>query len=319
MDTWGIARRLFAIDVLTMAFVAALAAGTIAHPAQVPEWLTVVIVCAVVAGGVPLLGLLRAHLDLGVVRVLHDWWFPLSVYALYLVVLLVAGPSHGGRVFDGWLIAADRWMFGADPTVWLFRFGHPVATELLQLSYSLFALLPLLVAAELYLGGRDRRFRQWLFVCGCGFFASFAGYLILPAVGPRITLHELGATPGELPGLWLTPWLRAIVDGGGGIVPAAAVNGVTLRMAPRDAFPAVHALVTIMTVVWAWRFRLGVRWIVTVIGTPLLFAAVYLRYHYVVDVLAGAVLAALCLTLAPAAHGWLARHLGTMDEVIQSR
>jgi hypothetical protein len=31
MTSWGIARRLFAIDVLTMAFVSALAAGTIAR------------------------------------------------------------------------------------------------------------------------------------------------------------------------------------------------------------------------------------------------------------------------------------------------
>jgi membrane-associated phospholipid phosphatase len=38
-----------------------------------------------------------------------------------------------------------------------------------------------------------------------------------------------------------------------------------------------------------------------------------LRYHYVVDVLAGAVLAVLCLALAPAFHGWLARQLGTID------
>jgi hypothetical protein len=100
MAGWGLARRLSAIDVLTMAFVAHLAAGTIALSAQIPEWLTVVLVCAVVAGVVPFLGWLRTHLDLGVVRLVHDWSFAISVYPIYLAVLLVAGRNQSGRVYD---------------------------------------------------------------------------------------------------------------------------------------------------------------------------------------------------------------------------
>ena len=312
MAGWGIARRLSAIDVLTMAFVAQLAAGTIARSAQIPEWTTVVLVCAVVAGIVPFLGWLRTHLDLGAVRLVHDWSFAITVYPLYLAVLLVAGPNQSGRGYDAWLIAADRWIFGTDPTVWLARFAHPIVTELLQLSYALFYLLPLAVAMELYVGGREGRFRRWVFVCGCGFFLAFAGYLIVPAVGPRFTLHEPGALARELPGLWLTPSLRALIDGGG-MVPVGAAAAEVMRLAPRDAFPSGHALVTILAIFWAWRYRLGVRWAVTVIGGLLILATVYLRYHYVVDVLAGAVLAVLCLALGPLVHGWLARELGTID------
>jgi membrane-associated phospholipid phosphatase len=215
-------------------------------------------------------------------------------------------------VYDAWLIAADRWMFGTDPTVWLARFAHPIVTELLQLSYALFYVLPLAVAAELYLGGRESRFRRWVFVCGCGFFMAFAGYLTLPAVGPRFTLHDPGALARELPGLWLTPSLRALIDGGG-MVPVGAARDAALGLAPRDAFPSGHALVTLLAIFWAWRYRMGVRWALTVIGGLLILATVYLRYHYVVDVLAGAALAALCLVLAPPVQGWLARQLGTID------
>jgi membrane-associated phospholipid phosphatase len=50
-----------------------------------------------------------------------------------------------------------------------------------------------------------------------------------------------------------------------------------------------------------------------VLGLLLVVATVYLRYHYVADVLAGAGLAVLCLAIAPLLHGWLARHLGTLD------
>ena len=316
MPGWGIARRLCTIDVLTMAFVAQLAAGTIALSAQIPEWRTVVLVCAVVAGGVPFLGWLRTHLDLGAVRVVHDWSFALSVYPIYLAVLLVAGPSQSGRVYDAWLIAADRWIFGTDPTIWLSRFAHPIGTELLQLAYASFYLLPLAVAAELYVGDRESRFRQWVFVCGCGFYLSYVGYLVLPAVGPRFTLHDVAATGRDLPGLWLAPSLRALIDGGA-MVPVGAARDAAIRLAPRDAFPSGHALVTLLTILWAWRFRLGVRWAVTVAGALLFVATVYLRYHYVVDVLAGVALAALCLALAPAVHRWLAGQLGTLDDELR--
>jgi membrane-associated phospholipid phosphatase len=312
MAGWSIARRLFAIDVLTMAFVMALAGGTVARAAQIPEWPTVVVGCALILAAVPLLGWLRTHLDLAAVRVLHDWSFALLVYLIYRLVLMVAGPLHSGRVFDAWLIAADRWLFGGDPTFWLLRVAHPIATEVLQIAYAMFYLLPLVVAVELYAGERERRFHQWAFLCGCGFFAAFAGYLTLPAVGPRFTLHALEATARDLPGLWLTPSLRAFVDAGG-MVPVGAAHDQMIRLAPRDAFPSGHTLVTLLSIAWAWRCRLRVRWAVTAIGILLVAATVYLRYHYVADVLAGAALATLCLLIVPALHRWLSEQLGTLD------
>ena len=312
MTGWSIAHRLFAVDILAMTFVAALGGGTAARFAQIPAWPLVVAGCAAIAAIVPLLGFFRTHLDFAPVRVLHDWSFALYLYALYWMVVLVAGPAHAGHVFDGWLIAADRWLFGGDPTVWLARMAHPVVTEVLQVAYAAFYLLPLAVAIELYGGERRWRFRQWAFVCGCGFFVAFAGYLTLPAVGPRFTLHELAATARELPGLWLTPGLRSFIDAGG-MVPAAGAAEDLLRLAPRDAFPSGHTLVTLLSMAWAWRYRLRVRWVVTVAGALLVVSTVYLRYHYVADVLAGAVLAIFCLAFAPAAHRWLSGHLGTLD------
>lgn len=309
---WSIAHRLFAIDILTMAFVMALGGGAVARSAHIPGWHIVALTCAAIAVIVPLLGWLRTHLDVAPMRVLHDWSFAFCVYAIYRMVLLEAGPGWSGRVFDAWLIDTDRWMLGVAPTVWFMRFAHPVVTEVLQLAYATFCLLPLVVSVELYACRREWRFRQWAFVCGCGFFASFAGYLVLPAIGPRFTLHGLDAAARELPGLWLTPDLRALIDGAC-MVPVGVATDQALRLAPRGAFPATSVLVTMLSVAWAWRYRLRVRWVVTVVGALLIVAAVYLRYHYVADVIAGAVLAFLCLALAPALHGWLSEQLETLD------
>jgi membrane-associated phospholipid phosphatase len=312
MTGWSIARRLFAVDILAMAFVAALGASAAARAAQIPGWPAVVGGCAAIVVAVPLLGFLRTHLDLGPVRLLHDWSFALYLYAIYVMVLHVAAPAHDGRVIDEWLVAADRRLLGGDATVWCSRVAHPVVTEVLQLAYATFYALPVLVAVELYAGERDWRFRQWGFVCAFGFFVSYAGYLSLPAVGPRFTLHAFDAAARELPGLWLTPALRAFIDAEG-LVPLGASAAEAMRLAPRDAFPSGHTLVTLLAAAWAWRNRLRVRWVVTMAGLLLIVATVYLRYHYVVDVLAGAILAVLSLALAPALHDWLSRHLGTLD------
>jgi hypothetical protein len=279
---WGIARRLFAVDILVMSFALGLAGGTAARWKHLPDWPEVVLTCIAIVVVVPLVGWLRTHLDVAPVRVLHDWSFAPALYVIYRAVVLVAGPGQSGRVFDGWLIDADRWLSGGFPTAWLTRLAHPIVTEALQVAYAWFWLMPLAVAIEFYASGREWRFRQWAFVCGCGCFAAFAGYLVIPAVGPRDILHTRDAAEA-------------------------------LRLAPRNAFPSVQTLVALLAVAWAWRYRLGVRWVVTIAGAVPIVAALYLRGQYLTSVLAGGALAVLCLVLAPPLHGWLAGHLGTLD------
>ena len=127
MATWGLARRLFAVDVLTMAFVTAVGAGTLAVLPRVPAWPEVVAACALIAAGIPFAAWLRTHLDLAAVRFVHDWALAIVLVFIYRSVVLVAGPAHSGRTIDAWLISADRWLFGTDPTVWLQRVRVPRA------------------------------------------------------------------------------------------------------------------------------------------------------------------------------------------------
>jgi membrane-associated phospholipid phosphatase len=45
----------------------------------------------------------------------------------------------------------------------------------------------------------------------------------------------------------------------------------------------------------SWKYRLKVGPYILVIGMLLIFGTVYLRYHYLIDILAGALLAIPCL------------------------
>ena len=73
--------------------------------------------------------------------------------------------------FDDWFIAADRWLFGADPTHILAQFSNPILTEVLQIIYGMFYLLPIILGLFLL---RKKRFLAMEFAV----FTVFYGFCL---------------------------------------------------------------------------------------------------------------------------------------------
>lgn len=215
------------------------------------------------------------------------------IYMLYDQTHLFVTVIHP-HDYDSWLIAADRGLFGGDPTVWLYQFANPVLTEYLQFCYFIFYLLPVGHALELWYRGDLERVEQFSRMMTFMFFISYLLYFCLPAIGPRFTLHDFALTNQELPGVWITDMLRSIINVGGGVVkgvtdPSSVVN--------RDCMPSGHTMLTLVNIVLAFRFRSRFRYLFLIIGGSLVFGTVYLRYHYVVDLLVGGLLVLLCMPL----------------------
>jgi membrane-associated phospholipid phosphatase len=222
---------------------------------------------------------------------------------------LISYPIHG-HDFDSILIAADRMMFGVNPTWWLAEHfpTWPVLTEYLQICYSLFYFLPAALAVELYRrklarrGSKEgalmrtaaRQLDQAVFIIVYGFMLSYVGYCCFPAIGPRFTLHNFLDLSKDLPGLLLTHPLQVLLSRGENILPGMPLPEI-LRRVTRDAFPSGHTAITLLTIVMAFQFRAKLRWPLTIIGSSLIFSTVYLRYHYVVDILGGALLTVVTL------------------------
>jgi membrane-associated phospholipid phosphatase len=216
-------------------------------------------------------------------RIVHDFYPVPTILLIFKEVHLLI-QSLGRGDIDQALIAIDRAMFGTDPTVWIGRFATPVVTEILQLAYMSYYFLMLLVCIELYRRTDGGPFALLVFAMLYGFLLSYIGYMLFPAVGPRFTLHDFHAINDELPGLWLTAPLRDVINAGESI-PKGASNA--LAMAQRDAFPSGHTQMALMSIYYAWMYKIRSRHAVTVIGTLLIISTVYLRYHYVVDLLGG--------------------------------
>jgi membrane-associated phospholipid phosphatase len=304
--------RLFAVDLLAILFAGALALLTAAFAWRIPAWRVVIGACLAVAAGLPALASLRARARAWPIAFAHDWAFAPLAYAFYLLVHEVVAPVRGAWIADPFLIAIDRRLLGTDVALLLMPVARPWVTELLQLAYTSFYLLMLVAGVELYAKRDFRRFRLYGFSCALGFFVSFAGYLAVPAVGPRFTLFDVPTVERELPGLWLTPGLRSFVDGGG-LVPPGLSRAAAAALAPRDVFPSGHTMMTVMAMFWAWRFGLRTRWGVWAVGTLLVLATMYLRYHYAVDVAAGVLFAGACLYATGPLFRWLTTRIGTKD------
>jgi len=210
-------------------------------------------------------------------------WYPLPFVASCYKEMALFIPAVRGTDADRALADLDYRIWGANPTVWLERIHHPVFTEFLQAVYTLFIPAVLYVAWLLWRRRSYSQFQYYAFLISLGFLASYLGYLAVPARGPRFLLRDLQHIP--LDGLWLFHGMQSILD--------------RLESAHYDCFPSGHTELTILA--W-WGSRMISKRLFRVYFayTPcIIFATVYLRYHYTVDLLAGAATAMFLILAAP--------------------
>ncbi len=215
-------------------------------------------------------------------------WLPLPyiLFGYKMVHYLINSDRNPGfmPIKDRWLIAADRWLFGTDPTVWLQRFTVPWLTELLQLFYATNYFLPLILVLILYLKRERIPFQKTVFTITLGYILSYLGYFVIPAIGPRFTIfHQV-----PLEGIFIREQLEAAI--------------YCLDACPRDCFPSGHTMIPLITLWLAFRYRRKLFYIYLPIVIGLISSTVYLRYHYVIDVIAGIALAGVVILLARGAE-----------------
>jgi membrane-associated phospholipid phosphatase len=234
-------------------------------------------------GGLMLLLTLLWWLDQGRIR---PWRLLHAFYPLLFIPItfdsfadLLPWVSPGEQ--DPWLIQLDLALLGVHPTVWFERFIHPVLTEILTWAYTSYYFLPIILGVALYRRGKEGDFDRVVFSLVLCFYLSYLGYFLVPAIGPRFTLGSLQQV--ELKGLLLA---EPIMD---------TLN--RLERFKQDAFPSGHTAVVLLVLYYARQFVRGLFWPFLPVVVALILSTVYLRYHYVVDILAGMFLAGLCFLL----------------------
>jgi membrane-associated phospholipid phosphatase len=170
----------------------------------------------------------------------------------------------------------DAAIFGVEPTVWAERFIHPGLTDFFTFCYWMFYVLPPVLGLLLYLKDDTEAFRSTMVSTVFCLYAGYVGYVLLPASAPRLCISGEYSVPlhGYLPLLDQT---------------RAAVKAIPLTA--HGAFPSLHCGVMLLSIILAWRFHRWFFWIQLPLGTGLVLGTVYLRHHWVVDIIAGFALA----------------------------
>ena len=260
-------------------------------------------------------------------------WTVIADWAPFAAVLVVYDYTRGIADTLGMPVLwsqpgdVDKAMFGGTvPTIWLqehLKLGHsPWWEALVSLTYASFFLMPYVVAGVLWLRARSA-FRKWALRFVTMSFLGVACFILIPAAPPWAAaacrpvdvvghpsdpvcmyfsaqytasnnllgvMHPVnqGANPWveRLSGRgWQAmhlPVAKQMLDEGQGAVDLVA------------AIPSLHAGCTLLFVIFAWT-RVRKRWRPLLAGYALMmaFSLVYSAEHYVIDILAGWVMAVL--------------------------
>jgi hypothetical protein len=192
---------------------------------------------------------------------------------------------------DGWLSALDTRLCGVDPSLFIQRFQTPGWVEFFSFIYGAFIPYIYLSLALGCLGRppleRDRFLTGWVFT----YAISYLGYVFLPAQGPVV--YHAADYHVTLQGGWFYQAVLRGVEASGGL---------------QGAFPSLHVGGSVYLCLFDLRTnRLrGLTYLPMVLLIYL--STLMLRYHYVVDLIAGTILAVGCIPLGQYAFDrWVGR------------
>lgn len=215
-------------------------------------------------------------------------WFPyLMVGISYQLIQPAVMGLHDGTI-DMTLMDIDRYLFlGKDPVLLIEEISFPLLTDWLAFTYSLYFVLPGGMALLLHFTDRRDDYRLFMLAMVISFYLGYISYILLPAVGPRYTIQD--SFQSDLKGIVIWDQVKAMFN------DMESIN--------RDCFPSLHTAQAIIPLFFAYRFKglLGkgrlLFWLLLPIVVSICISTVYLRYHWVVDVIAGMVLAVVSITI----------------------
>ena len=194
-----------------------------------------------------------------------------SLMGISFYAMGVAVPLLGNGKVDTLLLGWDRALLGETPSVAWQKYLGPWTADFAMAGY-LFFFYYLVAGPWVYCVKDLRKFRK----CIVGLFTlyglAFTSYTVMPAGGPwRWMTFD---TP--LHGPLLLDWMLKPVNDGSNAV---------------DVFPSVHLAASLYLLMFDWQNGRRRFWIYLLPCLVLWWSTMFLRFHYFVDLIAGAIMA----------------------------
>ena len=280
-------RRIAPIQGLTLFFLSGLILLTLIFQGQIPLWRSLLLRYMVLLG---LLFVLKLSSDRKRIGKTSEFFLHFSPLLFVIVIYESLGDliQHLQPDIDPLLIRIDFFIFGVHPTIWMEQWITPWFTDVMSLAYVSYYFLPVIFIVTLYLKNRMLEFDEAMFILAFGYYVSFIGYILFPAIGPRYALTHLYSVPLE--GSFLTDFVRDVLN--------------ALEHNKRDCMPSGHTQIVLMILYLARRYGKVLFYVFFPIICGLILSTVYLRYHYIVDLFAGVAFAAGCIFVGPRLYRW---------------
>lgn len=199
-------------------------------------------------------------------------------------------PLINQASYDDLFFNLDKMIFfGNSPTLEMLRIRSDLFTKLMYLSYtSFYAAFPFSFAVA-FLAKNKEEVRRLIFGILTVYIIGMAFYYLFPALGPLFYTPDLFA---HIPNVWQ----KILWDG------HLAIQNNRATFAPNPflgvaAFPSLHAAHMIFLFLIAKRYHRWLFYIYIPWTTLLCMATIFMGWHYVVDLIAGAIIALITIGL----------------------
>lgn len=228
----------------------------------------------------------------------HGGRFPLAVRYLYPVVLFTflyrATADTMFLLFDHFLddriVAFETMLFGIEPTLWIdFLLPKPILTDILSACYFSYYLMIPVFTIWVFIRQDFVVLRRSLSAITLTFFMSYALFFLFPAEGPR--WFQLAKYNHQITGFIFRPMVDLVIANG-------AVHG--------GAMPSSHTGVALIILIYCRRYYRRIAPWLAVLVFGLACGAVWGRFHYITDIVVGALIALVALWITDQWHEHIA-------------
>ena len=272
---------------LTFFFLIGLICLTLLFQGRIPLWRSLLLNYTMLLGLLFVLILSSVRKRIGKVGTFFHHFSPI-LFVVFIYESLGNLIQYLQPDIDPWLIQIDFSIFGVHPTLWMEQWIVPWFTDIMSLAYFSYYFIPVAFIIVLYRKGRMVEFERSIFVLAFGYYISFIGYILFPAIGPRYAMAHLYSIPLE--GSFITDFVRDTLN--------------ALEHNKRDVMPSGHTQMVLMVLFLAHRYQRVLFYVFLPIICGLILSTVYLRYHYIIDLMVGMALAIGCVIIGPTLYRW---------------
>jgi membrane-associated phospholipid phosphatase len=187
-----------------------------------------------------------------------------------------------GEWLDAYVMDAEQYLFGVQPTLWLQHITIPPLTEWMMFAYVVYLpMYPVICGIIYYLHG-EVAMEDYFFTLGFTNILCDIGFILFPVAGPMATIGTLYTVPlngyvftffGEL--------MRSNVHFVGGNLPSPHTAAATIMW------------------IMAYRYHRPTFYFLTPVVLSLYVSTFYLRYHFFTDAVVGIMTAFAALLIVP--------------------